>query len=53
MKRISLEEDFKRIERDHSKAPYFPEESLSPFQKDNVTNTFAISVIGFASSVKY
>jgi 8-oxo-dGTP pyrophosphatase MutT (NUDIX family) len=32
MKRIALEEDFRRIERDHSKAPYFPEESLGLFR---------------------
>ena len=32
LKRVPSEEDFKRIERDHSKAPYFPEESLGIFR---------------------
>ena len=32
LKRIPSEDDFKRIERDHSKAPYFPEESLGIFR---------------------
>ena len=32
IKKVHSEDEFKRIEREHSKAPYFPEESLGIFR---------------------